>query len=156
MGTTIKHIALAMKCFMNILGVTLRSPKSTHSCQSVENPTVAIVNNPTHLQLTTAPMLKPLRNSHNHQPSVKGLNRFSLQKPTQKNVVKAVKNKRGESKRISLDCVMSPLSNVTNRAPIRAEVARQSRARRVRYVNGTVATPSKAGSIRMATYGTLS
>ncbi len=49
-----------------------------------------------------------------------------------------------------------PFSKVMNREAKRAVVARQSSARNVRYARGTVATPSVAGTIRIATYGTCS
>lgn len=52
--------------------------------------------------------------------------------------------------------MIMPFSNVIKRDAKRAVVARQSRARRVRYARGTVATPMVAGTIRIATYGTLS
>ena len=55
-----------------------------------------------------------------------------------------------------LDCVIMPFSKVRKREARRAVVVRQSRARRVRKAMGMVATPSVAGTMRMATYGTPS
>ena len=98
----------------------------------VENPIVAMVNNPTHLQLTTAPRAKPVRTSHIHQMSVNGLRLSSLQKDTQKKVLRPVKNRSGESRRIRRDWVTRPFSKVTNIAPMIAVLVLHSRARKVR------------------------
>ena len=122
----------------------------------VHAPTVAMVKRPTHLQDTTAPRDKPVKTSHVHHCSVNGSFLSSFENPTKKKVVRAVKNTRGESSRIWRDCVTSPFSNVRNIDPSSAVVARQSRARKVRYASGTVATPNVAGTIRIATYGTFS
>lgn len=43
------------------IGETFPFPSRSHSCFKVLTPTVAIVNNPTHLQLTTAPRLRPVK-----------------------------------------------------------------------------------------------
>lgn len=115
-----------------------------------------MVNRPTHLQLTTAPNDSPERVSHVHHEFVNGSCLSSLQKPHQKKVANAVKKMRGESRRISRDWVIRPFSKVMNREAKRAVAARQSKARKVRYARGTVAIPSVAGSIRIATYGTFS
>ena len=74
-----------------------------------------------------------------------------VKNPTHRKVVSPVKKIKGESRRISRDCVISPFSKVTKSAPTRAVVALQSRARRVRYVRGTRARPRVAGTIRIAT-----
>src|ERR1700722_10105192 len=99
----IKQIALAIKCFMKVLGDSRKSPRRSHSWCTVERPTVAIVNNPTHLQLTTAPRERPESVSHAHHESVKGSCLSSLQKPIQRKIVRAVKNIKGESRRMCLD-----------------------------------------------------
>lgn len=98
----------------------------------VLNPTVAIVNSPTHLQLTTAPRERPERTSQVHHISVNGSCLSSLQKPIQRKVVSDVKKIKGESRRMYLDCVVIAFSNVTKREASRAVDARQSSARRVR------------------------
>lgn len=151
-----RHKARAMKCRNHRRGETRRSPRRFHRRYTVLRPTVATVNRPTHLQLRTAPSERPERISHIHQERVKGWCLSSLQNPHQRNMVSAVKKTSGESRRMCLDCVMRPFSNVTKREAKRAVVARQSSARRVRYASGTVATPSVAGTIRIATYGTFS
>lgn len=133
-----------------------RSPRRFHNRHKVLTPTVAIVKSPTHLQLTTAPSERPDNASQVHQLVVNGSCLSSLQKPIQRKTVRAVKKMRGESRRTCRDCVTSPFSNVMKREAKRAAVTRQSRARRVRYARGTVATPSAAGTIRIATYGTCS
>lgn len=147
-----RHRALAIKCRMKSFGGTLRSPSKTQSCLMVENPTVAMVNSPTHLQLTTAPRARPVRVSQVHQASLNGSPlSFSAENPIQKYVERAVKNMRGESRRMSRDWVTKPFSKVTKREPSSAVVARQSRARSVKYVTGTSATPRLAGNNRITT-----
>src|SRR5438105_1414711 len=98
----------------------------------VLTPTVATVNRPTHLQLSTAPREKPDSIRKSHHDSVKGSCLSSLQKPTQKNIVSAVKKTRGASRRMCLDWVTRALSNVRKIDARRAVVARQSRPRMVR------------------------
>ena len=151
-----RHKALAKKCRNQSRGGTRKSPRRFHRRYTVLKPTVAIVNRPTHLQLATAPSERPESVSHNHQERVKAWCLSSLQKPHQRNVVSAVKKTSGESRRMCRDWVTRPFSKVTKREAKRAVVARQSSARRVRYASGTVATPSVAGTIRIATYGTFS
>lgn len=98
-----RQMARAMKCRMNRRGVTRRSPSRFHSCQRVLTPTVAIVKRPTHLQLTTAPRERPESASHVHQLVVNGSCLSSLQKPTQRNIDRAVKKMSGESSRMCRD-----------------------------------------------------
>ena len=95
-------------------GVTvLVSPRSTHSCSTVKQPTQKIVNSPTHLTLTVAPSPIPVATSQNHQF---GSNAFSgpcscwFVKQVQAKAVKAVKIMSGESSRMSRDCVRRPFS----------------------------------------------
>lgn len=128
----IKQRARAMKCLIHTVALTFKSPRSIHSCLMVEKPTVAMVNNPTHLQLTTAPSAKPVRTSHVHQISVNGLRLSSLQKDTQKKMLRPVKNRSGESRRMRRDWVTRPFSNVTKMAPMIAVLVLHSRARKVR------------------------
>lgn len=145
--------ARARKCLIQSLGETRRSPRSVHSCRIVPRPTVAIVNKPTHLLLTTAPRERPVRVSQPHHGSENGSCLSSLQKPVQRKTVSAVKKTSGESRRMCRDWVMRAFSNMIKREARRDVVARQSRPRRVRYARGTVAIPRVAGTMRMATYG---
>ena len=128
-----------------------RSPSRSHSCLTVANPIVAIVNNPTHLHDTTAPRLIPHSVNHAHHRAVNARAASSFEKPTQRNAVNAVKKISGESRRISRDWVINPFSNVTSSDASIADVGRQLSPRIVRYASGTSATPSDAGTIRIAT-----
>src|ERR1700759_2724797 len=96
-GTTMRHKARAKKWRIQSLGGTRRSPRRFHNWLIVLKPTVAMVNKPTHLQLTTAPREKPVSISHVHQLSLNGRRLSSLQKLTHTNVVREVKNNSGES-----------------------------------------------------------
>lgn len=151
-----RHTARVQKCLIKSFGGTRTSPRSVHSCFRVPRPTVAIVNNPTHLLLTTAPSESPVSVSQTHQRSVNGSCLSSLQKPVHVNTVRAVKKIRGESRRMCRDCVIMPFSNVMSNDAKSAVVARQSRPRRVIYERGMVAMPRMAGTIRIATYGVRS
>ena len=148
--------ARAKKCLIQSLGGTRKSPKSVHSCRIVPRPTVAIVNKPTHLLLTTAPRERPVRVSQPHQRSENGSCLSSLQNPVQRKMVSAVKKTSGESRRMCRDWVMRAFSNMMRKEARRDVVARQSRPRRVRYARGTVAIPRIAGTMRIATYGVFS
>ncbi len=156
------------------VGLTLASPKSVHSCLIVENPTVAIVNKPTHLQETTAPSARPVSVRYVHHTRengpvaitsdarvpcacgafVTGL-RSSLQNMTQKRVLRPVKKRSGLSRRMCLLWVMRPFSKRTRMLPRSEVLAPHPSSRRVRWVMGTSATPSRAGIVRIMTYGTL-
>ena len=143
---------------------TFRSPSRIHSCLRVDTPIVAMVNNPTHLQLTTAPKLSPVSARYVHQCRLKGplsglpaecdLTRgrlSSLQNMHQKRVERPVKKRSGLSRGICLDWVMRPFSNKTRTDARREVEAEQSSARRVRYAIGTSPMPSVAGTRRIMT-----
>src|SRR6267154_496102 len=102
-GTRMRQRARAQMCLIQSLGETRRSPSSVHICRIVPKPTVAIVNKPTHLLLTTAPRDRPVRVSQVHHLSVKGSCLSSLQNPVQKKTVSAVKKTNGESRRMCRD-----------------------------------------------------
>src|SRR5947209_544291 len=91
------------------------SPSKSQSRKMVQAPTVAMVKRPTHLHETTAPRERPVNTSQVHHSSENGRCLSSLQKPTKKKTVKAVKNTRGESNRICRDWMTRPFSNVSQR-----------------------------------------
>lgn len=127
-----RHNALAKKCLAHVRGMTRKSPRSNQSCSTVHTPTVATVNKPTHLQDRTAPSERPVKTSHVHQRSVKGSCLSSFENPTNRNIVSAVKNTNGESRRICRDWVTKPFSKVKKSVASREVVALQSRARSVK------------------------
>ena len=57
---------------------------------------------------------------------------FSLLNPTQKKIEVAVKKIKGESRRISLDWVISPFSNVMNKDERSAVIGRHANPRIVK------------------------
>src|SRR5688572_20856189 len=118
-----RHRARAKKWRKKRRGETLRSPRRFQSWTRVLTPTVAIVKRPTHLQLTTAPSESPESVNHVHHDGPNGFCLSSLQKPVHRKVVRAVKKRSGESRRICRDCVIMPFSNVTKRDAKRAVVA---------------------------------
>jgi len=88
-GRRMRHNARANQCLMysvylNIstakgrragrrtLGI-LRSPNLFQRSSIVYKPTKAVTKNPTHLTLTTQPMLMPVKASHTHQSRENGL-----------------------------------------------------------------------------------
>jgi len=131
-GKPNKQIALATKCLKSNFIDTFRSPNNSQSWITVATPIMAIVNNPTHLQDTTAPSDKPVRDNQIHQGFVNGRVEFSLLNPTQKKIEVAVKKIKGESRRISLDWVISPFSNVMNKDERSAVIGRHANPRIVK------------------------
>lgn len=73
MGKAIKKTARAIKCLIQVRGVMRKSPKRSQSCLMVEHPIVAMMNNPTHLQLPAKPKPTPVRQSQTNHSSEKEL-----------------------------------------------------------------------------------